>query len=86
MANPDNLDSGGSLPILEFDELTELFSYTNERAARRALRMGTFPVKTFELAGRTVAHVDVVSAYFDAKRKEGMAALKEAFPNADVDS
>ena len=68
MANPDNIS-----PILEFDELVEIFGYTNERAARRALRLGKFPVKTFELAGRTVAHVDVVNGYFEAQKEEGLA-------------
>lgn len=75
MANPDNIS-----PILEFDELVEIFGYTNERAARRALRLGKFPVKTFELAGRTVAHVDVVNGYFEAQKEEGLADLQVERP------
>lgn len=69
------------LPIMEFDELVELFEYKNERAARRALRLGTFPVPVFELAGRTVAHVDVVRKFFDEKYAEGMEALKARYEN-----
>lgn len=75
MTNPDN-----NIPILEFDELVALFGYKNERAARRAIRLGRFPVKTFELAGRTVAHVDVVNGYFEAQRKEGLADLQVERP------
>lgn len=73
MTNPDNRLS----PILEFDELVEIFGYTNERAARRAVRLGTFPVPVFELAGRTVAHVDVVGAFFDEKKDEGISDLRD---------
>jgi hypothetical protein len=75
MTNPDTL-----LPILEFDELVELFGYRNERAARRALRLGKFPVKTFLLAGRTVAHVDVVNGYFDLEKQEGLDDLQVERP------
>ena len=64
-------------PILEFDELVEVFGYVNERAARRALRLNRFPVKTFELAGRTVAHVDVVTAYFETQKQDGLADLQD---------
>ena len=72
MTNPDNTRL---TPILEFDELVEIFGYTNERAARRHLRLGKFPVPTFELAGRTVAHIDVVKKFFDEKYDEGCATL-----------
>lgn len=63
-------------PILEFDELTEVFGYKNERAARRALRLDKFPVPTFELAGRTVAHVDVVNEFFKRMYGEGVEILR----------
>lgn len=74
MTNPDKV-----LPILEFDELVALFEYTNERAARRAIRLDRFPVPTFELAGRTVAHVDVVEAFFESQRKGGFQWLVERY-------
>ena len=79
MTTPDDVvipDTGRILPILEFDELIELFGYANERAARRAMRLKKFPVPTFKLAGRTVAHVDVVKRYFDEKYDEGVTDLK----------
>ena len=64
------------LPILELEELVEIFGYKNVRAARRALRLGKFPVKTFELAGRTVAHVDVVEQYVEHMRTESISHLE----------
>jgi hypothetical protein len=67
------------LPILEFDELIELFEYTNHRAARRAIKAGTFPVPVFEMAGRTVAHVDAVELYFSEQRDASMAWLKKRY-------
>lgn len=75
MTNPDNRLT----PILEFDELVEIFGYVNERAARRAVRLGTFPIPTFELAGRTVAHIDVLKKFFDEKYDEGVKDLKTRY-------
>ncbi len=62
-----------SIPYLEMDELTALFGYKNLRAARYAIRKGKFPVATYELAGRLVANVDVVNAYFRSKTEEAIA-------------
>jgi len=70
MTNPDKL-----LPILEFDELVEIFEYTNARAARRAMKLGKFPIPTFELAGRTVAHMDAVELFMKRMRDEAMAEM-----------
>lgn len=67
------------LPILEFDELIELFEYTNQRAARRAINNGTFPVPVFTLANRTVAHVDAVTLYFNEQRSASMTWLKNRY-------
>lgn len=75
MTNPDTRLT----PILEFDELVEIFGYVNERAARRAVRIGTFPIPTFELAGRTVAHIDVLKKFFDEKYDEGVSSLKDRY-------
>ena len=74
MTNPDKL-----LPILELDELMEIFEYPNKRSIRRAIRLGSFPVPTFELAGRTVAHVDVIDAYFEGKRRLGFKWLVDRY-------
>jgi hypothetical protein len=65
------------LPILELDELVETFEYKNLRAARRAIRLGKFPVPTFDLAGRTVAHVDAVAKFFEQKKREAEAQMAE---------
>lgn len=75
MTNPDTRLT----PILEFDELVEIFGYVNERAARRAVRLGTFPIPTFELAGRTVAHIDVLKKFFDEKYDEGVSDLQNRY-------
>lgn len=72
MTTPDN---NRLLPIFEFDELVEIFEYTNERAARRAIRLGKFPVPTFELAGRTVAHGDAVNILMNRMRDAALAAI-----------
>lgn len=74
MTNPDNNDK--MLPIYELEELVEIFEYTNVRAARRAIRLKTFPVPTFELAGRTVAHIDAVDLLMQRMRDEAMAAIE----------
>lgn len=74
MSTPDKL-----MPILEFDELVEIFGYTNARSARRAMRLDKFPIPTFEIAGRTVAHVDVLKEYFDKKYDESIVALRDKY-------
>lgn len=74
MTNPDNL-----LPILEFDELIEIFGYPNSRSARRAIRLGRFPVPVFQFANRTVAHVDVIDKFFKEKYDEGATWLDERY-------
>jgi hypothetical protein len=75
MTNPDDR----ILPILEIDELVEIFEYTNRRAAVRAIKQGTFPVPVFTLAGRTVAHVDAVSLFFEEQRQASMTWLKDRY-------
>jgi hypothetical protein len=73
MTTPDNNDK--LLPILELDELVEIFEYTNVRAARRAIRLKKFPVPVFELAGRTVAHEDAVELFMKRMRDEALDAM-----------
>jgi len=68
--------SNNLLPILELDELVETFGYQNIRAAKRAIRLGTFPIPTFTLAGRVVAHVDAVAKLFEEKKKETMQQME----------
>jgi len=52
---------------MEMDELAAVFGYKNPRAAVRAVRLGKFPVPTYELAGRRVANVVVVNRFFEEK-------------------
>lgn len=76
MTNPDDK----LLPVLEMDELVELFEYKNRRAAVRAIKEGTFPVPVFTLApGRMVAHVDAISLFFEEQRQASMTWLKERY-------
>ena len=65
------------LPIIELDQMTEIFGYKNIRATRHAIRRGTFPIKTFKLVGRTVAHAGLVDAFFERMKAEGVAELGE---------
>jgi hypothetical protein len=67
------------LPILEFDELIEIFEYPSKRSAKRAIANGTFPVPVFTMAYRTVAHVDAVELYFSEQRKESMEWLRRRY-------
>jgi len=67
------------LPILEFDELVEIFGYTSLREAQKDIRAGKFPVPLFKMARRTVAHVDAVKVYFDERRDESMTWLKRRY-------
>ncbi len=70
------MDTQNLLPILELDELVETFEYKNLRAAKRAIRLGKFPIPTFDLAGRTVAHVDAVAKFFEQKKKEAIEQME----------
>ena len=67
------------LPIFEFDELVEIFGYTNTRAAKRAVVAGTFPVPTFKMAGRTVAHADALTLYFQERRTQSLSWLNKRY-------
>ena len=67
------------IPVIEFNELSDLFGYANIRAARRAIRLKTFPVQVFEMAGRTVAHKDAVTHYFAARSDESLMWTKHRY-------
>ena len=62
-------------PVMELDELEIIFGYKNRLALNHAIRVGRFPVPTFIMADRRVAHVDVVQEYFARQKREGMEAL-----------
>ena len=63
------------LPYMELEEVSALLGYVNVRAAKRALKAGTFEIPTYQLAGRTVCNVAVVKKYFNEKTEEGELAL-----------
>ena len=68
------------LPIIELDQMTEIFGYKNIRATQHAIRRGTFPIKTFKLVGRTVAHAGLVDTFFERMKAEGVEALEASAP------
>ena len=85
MANPDMIvNADRLLPVLELEELMEVFDYPNIRSVRRAIRMDKFPVPTFQLGGRTVAHVDVIDVFFKAKRKESFKWMIDRYDEQDA--
>ena len=55
--------------VFELDELVEMFGYRNRRAAQRKIRLGTFEVPTFTLAGRRVATGRQVANFFERQEK-----------------
>ena len=67
------------LPIIELDELVELFQYTNRRALVRAIRLKRFPIKTFDVGGRLVAHAGAVDQYFDHMKAESLKELNASW-------
>lgn len=64
------------LPILELDELAELFDYPSLRQVKRAIRNGTFPIPLFKLGKRYVAHVDAVELWFNQQREGSMTWMQ----------
>ncbi len=60
------------IPWIEIGEIYHYFGYKNRRAAIRAIRVGTFPLATYELAGRQVVDKEVARAFFVLKREEGL--------------
>lgn len=69
-----------TMPYLELDELVAIFGYKNERAAKAAIRRGSFPIEVYKLASRWVADPGVVNGFFEAKRLEGLASSSPASP------
>ena len=64
--------SDDELPWYEIDEIWGLMGYPNRRSAIRAIRVGTFPCRTYELAGRKVIDRVVLHSFFRTKREEGL--------------
>lgn len=65
-----------NLPYMELEEIVALLGYTNIRAAKRALKLGTFEIPIFTLAGRPVISIAVAKKYFAEKTEEGELAIE----------
>lgn len=64
-------------PYLELSEFAPMFGY-KPASAKNRIAAGTFPVKTYKLGRRIVADRAVVDAWFEARRREGLAALDKS--------
>jgi len=60
------------MPWRLVDDIWPLLGYKNRRAAIRAIRLGTFPCKTYELARKHVVDVEVLRTFFRLRRQEGL--------------
>lgn len=61
-------------PWIELEELAPLFGVTPD-TAKNKIAAGTFEVPTYKLGKKIVADREVVSAFFAAKRQEGLRFL-----------
>lgn len=61
-------------PWIAVDELAPLLGVTYA-TAKNKIALGTFEVPTYKLGKKIVADRAVVDAFFEARRKEGLAAL-----------
>jgi len=68
------------MPILELDELQEIFEYSSRRQLNRAIRLGRFPIPLFTFHGRRVAHSDAVDLFFEEKKKQAIAIMEATRP------
>lgn len=63
------------LPFMTLTELTLIFGYKDDNQTKKALNRGTLDIPTYKIRGRIVADTEVVQAWFEKKRSEGMAKL-----------
>jgi len=61
-------------PYMELAEFAPMFGY-KPNSAKNKIGEGTFPIRTYKLGRRIVADKAVVEAWFEMKRREGLAAL-----------
>ena len=60
---------------LTTEELAIWFGYASPQSVHTAISKDTFPIPTYKLGKLRVADREVVSAFFDARREEGMQQL-----------
>jgi hypothetical protein len=58
----------------EVKDLYDTFNYPNARAARRAIRIGTFPVEVFIINTRYCVMTSSVVDFFEKHRDQGLEA------------
>lgn len=61
-------------PWMTLEEFSPLFNVTPD-TAKNKIAMKTFEIATYKLGREIVADRAVVDAYFEMRRKEGLAAL-----------
>jgi len=61
----------------EIDQVWQILGFKNRRAAIRSIRVGTFPLPTFELAGRKVVDVEVAKSFFIRIQQKGLEQLEK---------
>ena len=64
-------------PWLRLEEFAPLFNVTPD-TAKNKIAMETFEIKTYKLGREIVADRAVIDAYFERRRKEGLAALDDS--------
>ena len=60
------------VPWYEIEQVWQILGFKNRRACIRSIRVGKFPLATYELAGRKVVDKEVAQAFFRTKREEGL--------------
>lgn len=63
------------IPVIEIDEMVDIFGYTNRRALIRAIRENRFEVPLFMLGNRKVAHVESIESYINKMKRAEIRKL-----------
>lgn len=63
------------IPVIEIDEMVDIFGYMNRRALIRAIREDRFEVPLFTLGNRKVAHVKSVEKYINKMKRAEIRKL-----------
>ena len=63
------------VPWYEIDQVWQILGFKNRRACIRSIRVGKFPLATYELAGRQVVDKEVAHSFFLRNRQAGMEQL-----------
>tara|TARA_S200000501_G_scaffold183263_1_gene172624 strand:- start:2124 stop:2381 length:258 start_codon:yes stop_codon:yes gene_type:complete len=69
-------------PFYTMEELANVFGYKNKNSLDMAIRRGSLEVPTYKCAGRRVADKQVVAAYFQERRAEGLRQVVPGLSDA----